>query len=191
MGTLNLLGGVAKGLPLSIPKGKMTRPTPVLLRRKLFDFRQDWREWHFVDLCAGVGAVGLEAWSRGARVVQLVESSSVVYRYLEKNVEKLSHSYGEDVGERPLHPIFGTVKHFVKGRRGAIPAERACWFFDPPYRSKELYKSAFGWIMEKMGTGDELWVQTGEGSVFKTDSKSVKSFVHGSNQLDCYQREEA
>ena len=183
------MGGVAKGFPLSIPKGKQTRPTPVLLRRKLFDFRQDWCGWHFIDLCAGVGTVGLEAWSRGACPVNLVESSFAVYRHLEKNVEKLSSSYFEEVGERPLYPLSGTVKHFLRKEWTSLKRERTCWFFDPPYHCGNFYESVFTWIMDKMGEGDELWVQTGEESTFQTKSKAIKSFSQGLNQLDCYQNE--
>ena len=183
------MGGIAKGFPLYAPKGRLTRPTPVLLRRKLFDFRQDWREWCFVDLCSGVGTVGLEAWSRGAPLVKLVESSLKVYQYLKKNVEKISISYGEEVADRPLYPLEGTIQRYLDEEKESSGWSKTCWFFDPPYRHKKLYGSVFIEIMDRMGKSDELWIQTGLDSVFQTESKAIKSFIQGDNRLDCYQGE--
>ena len=181
------MGGMAKGLPLSVPRGHLTRPTPVLLRRKLFDFRQDWREWHFVDLCSGVGTVGLEAWSRGAHLVTLVESSLKVYQHLKKNVEKISSSYGKEMADRSLYPLKRTVQYYL-ARESSGEGQR-CWFFDPPYADKELYESVFIKVMDRMGKADELWVQTGVGSIFKNESMVIKSFIQGDNRLDCYRGE--
>ena len=176
-------------MPLSVPRGHLTRPTPILLRRKLFDFRQNWQEWCFVDLCSGVGTVGLEAWSRGARLVSLVESSLKVYQHLKKNVKKLATSYGEEMEERPLLPFAGTVKRYLNEKSKLPRWNNTCWFFDPPYRDKKLYEEIFLVVMDRIGESDELWVQTGANSIFQTEVQAIKSFVQGDNRLDCYQRE--
>ena len=179
LGTLSLLGGVAKGLSLSTPKGRVTRPTPVLLRRKLFDFRQDWWPWCFVDLCAGVGTVGLEAWSRGACWVQLVESSFRVYRHLKKNVEKVTFSHWEEVGERPLYILPRTVEHHLRGDVGDTMDRKTCWFFDPPYHRKDLYDSVFASVMGRMGERDELWIQNRRGERFSNQIQGRKIIYSG------------
>ena len=71
---LRILGGKAKGQLLkSPPENSITRPTSVMLKRKFFDAFQDLGEAHFYDLCAGSGSVGIEAWSRGVKQVELVE----------------------------------------------------------------------------------------------------------------------
>lgn len=44
-----------------------------------------------LDLFAGSGALGMEAWSRGAESVTFVEKSSNVWKNLQRNIEELSH----------------------------------------------------------------------------------------------------
>lgn len=70
---INILGGHAKGHALFVPPTSITRATTVMLRRKFFDAHQDLTNCLFIDLFAGSGAMGLEACSRGAERVILVE----------------------------------------------------------------------------------------------------------------------
>ena len=71
--SLRVLGGKFKGRPIEVPSSG-TRLTSVLLKRRLFDALQSLEGYHFVDLCAGSGAVGLEALSRGADSVTFVDT---------------------------------------------------------------------------------------------------------------------
>ena len=72
-----IIGGTAGGRRLETPKGQTTRPTSDRVREALFSAIESWcgslDGLRFLDLYAGSGAVGLEAWSRGAGVVTLVE----------------------------------------------------------------------------------------------------------------------
>ena len=87
--SIKILGGFARGQILSVPKGDIIRPTSVLLKRRIFDFYQDMDEVVFVDLCAGSGAMGFEAWSRGAALVFLNETNRHVSKILQENRENL------------------------------------------------------------------------------------------------------
>jgi 16S rRNA (guanine966-N2)-methyltransferase len=84
MPDLRILGGSAKGRSLRIPN--TARPTPARVRKSLFDLL----EVHFgagssvLDLCAGSGAVGLEAAARGF-VVTMVEKNAAAVATLEQN----------------------------------------------------------------------------------------------------------
>lgn len=73
-----IIGGVAGGRRLQTPKGDHTRPTSDRVREALFSALEFWagsfHDLRFLDLYAGSGAIGLEAWSRGATRVTLVES---------------------------------------------------------------------------------------------------------------------
>lgn len=88
MPDLRILGGSAKGRSLKIPS--TARPTPARVRKSLFDLL----EVHFgagsslLDLCAGSGAVGLEAASRDF-VVTMVEKDVKATEILEKNKREL------------------------------------------------------------------------------------------------------
>ncbi|WP_193610312.1 16S rRNA (guanine(966)-N(2))-methyltransferase RsmD [Nocardioides lijunqiniae] len=72
-----VIAGRAKGRRLATPRGDATRPTSDRVREALFSAVESWcgslHGLRVLDLYAGSGAVGLEAWSRGAEAVTLVE----------------------------------------------------------------------------------------------------------------------
>jgi 16S rRNA (guanine966-N2)-methyltransferase len=72
-----IIGGSAGGRRIETPRGAATRPTSDRVREALFSALESWcgslQGLRFLDLYAGSGAVGLEAWSRGADAVTLVE----------------------------------------------------------------------------------------------------------------------
>ena len=67
-----IIGGTAGGRRLETPRGQTTRPTSDRVREALFSAVESRTGsldgLRFLDLYAGSGAVGLEAWSRGAGV---------------------------------------------------------------------------------------------------------------------------
>src|SRR5205823_4562947 len=80
------------GRGLATPPGRSTRPTSDRVREALFSTLEtmtDLRGARFADLYAGSGAVGLEAASRGAAHVLLVESDPRAARTARENVASL------------------------------------------------------------------------------------------------------
>ena len=65
----------------------MTRPTLDRVREALFSILGDLADQNVVDFYAGSGALGLEALSRGARHVTLVEADRQACQVIRKNVE--------------------------------------------------------------------------------------------------------
>lgn len=88
---MRVIGGVARGRRLAAPPGRDTRPTSDRTREALFSsivsIRGPLDGSRFVDLYAGSGAVGLEALSRGAAYVLLVERDQQALAVLRRNVE--------------------------------------------------------------------------------------------------------
>jgi len=86
MGGVRILGGRAKGRRLLVPAS--ARPSPVRLRKALFDFLRSRHPvpGRFLDLYAGSGAVGLEAASEGWEAT-LVEKDPEAVRLLKANVQ--------------------------------------------------------------------------------------------------------
>lgn len=75
---------------LEAPAGMATRPTSDRLRETLFNVLAPRVEGaRFLDLYAGSGAVGIEAASRGASNVVLVERADPALKILRRNLEKL------------------------------------------------------------------------------------------------------
>lgn len=91
-----IIGGAAGGRRLDTPRGAATRPTSDRVREALFSAIEAWcgslDGLRFLDLYAGSGAVGLEAWSRGAGVVTFVEQDRKTAALIARNVETVGAS---------------------------------------------------------------------------------------------------
>jgi 16S rRNA (guanine966-N2)-methyltransferase len=111
---------------LSPPDGETTRPYLARVRESVFDMLRGWFEdASVVDLFAGVGTVGLEAISRGARHVVLVEQDRRVYQLLCENIERLG------CRDRAV-PVLGDALGLVWAPKVQTPVDLV--FVDPPYQ---------------------------------------------------------
>ena len=73
---MRIIAGKYRGRPLKSPPSDRTRPTSDRLRETLFNVLTPKIEGaRFLDLCAGTGAVGVEALSRGAAHATFVDQS--------------------------------------------------------------------------------------------------------------------
>lgn len=89
-GRLRIIGGRFRGRLLPIPDQPGLRPTPDRVRETLFNWLAPLIEGaRCLDPFAGTGALGLEAISRGAASVVLIERSEMVARQLRDNVRLL------------------------------------------------------------------------------------------------------
>ncbi|MDN3356633.1 16S rRNA (guanine(966)-N(2))-methyltransferase RsmD [Actinomadura sp. DC4] len=121
-----VIAGAAGGRRISVPTGRDTRPTSDRAREGLFatvgSLLGDLDGLRAADLYAGSGAVGLEALSRGAAHVLLVEASPRAAKVIKANVAAL--------GLPGAEPITDRVERVVKN----TPAEPYDLIFaDPPY----------------------------------------------------------
>jgi 16S rRNA (guanine966-N2)-methyltransferase len=91
-----IIGGSAGGRRLETPRGQATRPTSDRVREALFSAIESRTGsldgLRFLDLYAGSGAVGLEAWSRGAGVVTMVEQDRRTAALISRNATALGFS---------------------------------------------------------------------------------------------------
>jgi 16S rRNA (guanine(966)-N(2))-methyltransferase RsmD len=87
---VRIIGGQWKRSKLSVADIPGLRPTPDRVRETLFNWLgQDLTGWSCLDAFAGTGALGLEAASRGAAAVELVESDAGLVLQLKRVVDKL------------------------------------------------------------------------------------------------------
>jgi 16S rRNA (guanine966-N2)-methyltransferase len=130
-----IIGGEGKGRRLKAPRGLDTRPTAARVRQTLFDILAPRLPGcRFLDAFAGAGAVGLEALSRGAAVVVLVDAAAEAVAAMRANVAALARAGGD-------------VRIVRQDARAALDAfadaaERFdVVYLDPPYAS-DLYEPA-------------------------------------------------
>lgn len=89
-GEIRIIGGLWKRTRLPVAQRPGLRPTPDRVRETLFNWLgQDLAGWRCLDAFAGTGALGLEAASRGAASVQLVESDAALVAQLQVLQAKL------------------------------------------------------------------------------------------------------
>ena len=191
--SVKILGGFARGQLLKVTKGITVRPTSVLLKRRIFDFCQDLRDIIFIDLCAGSGAMGLEAWSRGATRTYLNEINRNVLHTLEENRESLLvKNHHKNSGEI-ICKNMSAVKFLENYRQEYIrldkdQQENTVIFLDPPYSESKIYFDVVEFLKDQTWFQGQLWIesdkQKGIPSQYWLDKKfiPVKQFEQG----DCY-----
>jgi 16S rRNA (guanine(966)-N(2))-methyltransferase RsmD len=126
-----IVAGALGGRRLSVPSGDRIRPTADRVREALFSTLGslvDLSGVRFADLYAGSGAVGLEALSRGAADVLLVESDALVARVARQNIVALSAGAGARL-------VVGRVAQVLAGGPGGDAYDVV--FADPPYAVPE------------------------------------------------------
>lgn len=122
---VRLSAGRLKGRLLPVPQG--ARPTGSRVREALFDVLGPRIVGAvFADLFAGSGAVGLEAWSRGARRVALVEADRKTVETLRRVVSRL--------GAQEVQVLRASLPAQLARCQALAPGSFDIVFADPPYR---------------------------------------------------------
>jgi 16S rRNA (guanine966-N2)-methyltransferase len=124
---MRVIGGHDRGRRLQAPRGLRTRPTADRVRETLFDvLGPAVAGARVLDLFAGTGAVGIEALSRGAARVVLVERDQSALRALRANLAALG------APRAAARVMAGDVLH-VLPELGAQEGPFDFVFVDPPY----------------------------------------------------------
>jgi 16S rRNA (guanine966-N2)-methyltransferase len=123
---MRVISGQYRGRILRSPTHRKTRPTSDRLRETLFNVLAPHigDDTRFLDLCAGTGAIGIEALSRGADFVTFVDKSRRACALIEENLDLLN------VSETDTEVICLPAETFT-GRDHLKGWDIA--FFDPPY----------------------------------------------------------
>lgn len=128
-----IVSGFAGSLALQVPKSG-TRPTSDRVREAVFsalEARDEVRGARVLDLYAGSGALGLEAASRGAASVTLVEKSAQAAAVCKRNADAVSRAArSASSGAGPQIDVRATsAQAYLTGASGPFDLV----FVDPPY----------------------------------------------------------
>ena len=120
---VRIIGGKWRSRVVTFADSMSLRPTPDRVRETVFNWLgQDLSGKRCLDLFAGSGAMGLEAASRGASCVTMVESSPLVLKALRTSLDKL--------GADQIRLIATDALDFLKSNRELFDII----FIDPPYQ---------------------------------------------------------
>jgi 16S rRNA (guanine966-N2)-methyltransferase len=124
---MRIIAGQFRGRQLESPKGDAIRPTSDRAREALFGILEhgepQLRDAGFLDLFCGTAAVGLEACSRGAAEVLLIESDPEALRLAKANLGRIGS------------PSHVRLMAGDAARLGTAPHPFDLVFLDPPYGS--------------------------------------------------------
>lgn len=185
---MRISGGIIKGRKIKTRKafsgrGEL-RPTSSKVRQAIFNILQDKiTDALFLDLYAGTGAVGLEALSRGAKMVFFVDENPLRIESIKKIVE--------DLGFKDRVFIFkDDALRFLKRTDKVFDII----FVDPPYESEDL-DLVIPLVSEK-GLLKERGLLIAEHSSKKRlmdcyrSLRLVKTYIYGDTALSLYKKEE-
>ena len=155
-----IIGGRAGSIALEVPDAG-TRPTSDRVRESLFGALESadaLRGAAVLDLYAGSGALGLEAASRGAASVDLVEKSPRAAAVVESNAAKVAKSLGRDAA---IDVHRASVSAFLGGPRGPYDLV----FLDPPYDLGEAEMAdALALLAPSLAVGATVIIERGSRS---------------------------
>jgi len=129
---LRIISGKLKGRKLRTLKGQSTRPTLEKTRETIFNILQsrlDLTRYEAYDLFAGSGALGFEAFSRGADQVTFIENNRASYTLLKSNIDSLSLS-------NHCSTTFIDAIRWIKSANWT--GKSKLFLLDPPYQSDLL-----------------------------------------------------
>jgi 16S rRNA (guanine(966)-N(2))-methyltransferase RsmD len=129
---MRIISGLYRGRILKSPPDSRTRPTSDRLRETLFNVLAPriHEETRFLDLCAGTGAIGIEALSRGAFFATFVDKSKRSCALIEQNLDLLG------IPEEETEVICLPAETFTSRKH------ENGWdivFFDPPYDTEYIF----------------------------------------------------
>lgn len=156
---MRVIAGILKGRRLAAPPpgDQRVRPTSDRAREALFSILQRWPSGPFLDLCAGTGAVGVEAHSRGYGPVTCVEAAEPGWSCLLRNTR--------DTAVKALRADLRRLGE-------ASFASQAVIFLDPPYDQAEA-------LWGRMSLQMRRWIAPGGVLVFETDRQTTLELQTG------------
>lgn len=179
---VRLIGGRWKRTPLPVPVSAGLRPTPARVRETLFNWLgQDLSGWRVLDAFAGTGALGLEAASRGADRVTLLERDAALVRALKTVVQRLTQGASAHAGQR-IEVQQADALGWMRGARDTFDLV----FLDPPF-DEGLFDAAMdaacacvpegGWVYVEAPR--ELPASTPAGEAQQTWARQWSRHRHG------------
>ena len=121
---MRVIAGSRRSIRLTTVKGDKVRPTTDRIKETLFNILQpDIPGASFLDLFSGSGAIGIEALSRGAKEVVLVEQDRDALFCIQANLKATRFEAEAQVRAGEVRSVLRTLQH----------APFDLIFMDPPY----------------------------------------------------------
>jgi len=139
-GEIRIIGGKWKGKKIYFDLNDDLRPTPDRAKETLFNWLgQDLKKMYCLDLFSGTGALGFEAFSRGAEKVTFVERN-------KEYLQKIKNVYLEMTEKADCDFFCAECLEWIQNNNSKIKYDLI--FIDPPF-NKNLINDLLAAILEK------------------------------------------
>jgi 16S rRNA (guanine(966)-N(2))-methyltransferase RsmD len=140
-GNIKIIGGKYRGKKLYMGDKETTRSTKQILKESIFNSLQ-WEvpDSTWVEVFSGVGSIGLEAISRGAKKAYFLEKDPEAAKVLKRNIDSLKPEDSEKC-EIILGDSFDTIWDVIEMLKRN--KDKAFFYFDPPFAIREGYEDIY------------------------------------------------
>jgi len=190
---MNITSGRLKGAKIGPVNHDGVRPTTDRMRQAIFNAISHHIEFtnpnmEVLDLCAGTGALGLEAISRGAKRCIFVEKNPLV----AEDIRKTMNACGLSKEETPI--AVSDAVAFLEGIDSekyptSMPISWDCIFCDPPYAQRLLNPVTDAIISKHALNKGGIYVAEHDliETITQKELKLVTSLTFGVTQVDIFQ----
>ena len=186
---MRIISGKFKGHKLNVPKNFLIRPTTDRFKESLFSiinsekYSSNIDGKNFLDLCSGSGGIGIEAFSRGAKEVYMIDKSQDAINLINKNLSKLAIK--SEFGKK----LFVLKQDITKIEKLVLP-QFDFIYFDPPY-SSNIYSTVLKKISSYKILNDKGLILVETSQLLNVDELNLKPIFSkkiGSSYLQCFKK---
>tara|TARA_B100001175_G_C19422514_1_gene596845 strand:- start:558 stop:1133 length:576 start_codon:yes stop_codon:yes gene_type:complete len=170
---MRIIGGKYKGLKLNSPKNLEIRPTSDRLKESIFSIIESKKYSdsldgkYFLDLFTGSGSIALEAFSRGANSIYLIDKNPTAINLTKTNIEKLKLSNSIN------NNVFLLKANVLKLNKITLPLFHFI-YIDPPYKT-----NFFNQILDVLLKNKNLNTET----LILIETNKVINFFHSNYKI--------
>ena len=134
---MRIISGKFRGLKLQPPVDFSIRPTSDRLKESLFSILESNKynvkieNSNVIDICSGTGALGIEALSRGAKLIYFIDKDPKAINVLQKNISKLKIDYKDETYIKIIRDDANKALQNIKNNFDIV-------LIDPPYNSNVI-----------------------------------------------------
>ena len=186
---MRIISGKFKGHKLNIPKNFLIRPTTDRFKESLFSiinsqkYSSNIDGKYFLDLCSGSGGIGIEAFSRGAKKVYMIDKNQDAINLIKKNLSKIEVNI--ELGKN----LFVLKQDITKIKKLQLP-EFDFVYLDPPYNSN-IYSIVLKNISDSKILNDKGLILIETDKLINIDTLNLEEIFSkkiGSSYLQCFKK---
>ena len=186
---MRIISGKFKGHKLNIPKDFLIRPTTDRFKETLFSiinsekYSSNIDGKNFLDLCSGSGGIGIEAFSRGAKKVYMIDKNQDAINLIKKNLSKIEVNI--ELGKN----LFVLKQDITNTKKLQLP-EFDFIYLDPPY-SSNIYSIVLKNISDSKILNNKGLILIETDKLINIDTLNLEEIFSkkiGSSYLQCFKK---